>query len=145
MTTAEHLDTIDRLRGQTFPTDPVRFDRHGSGPGHHLVQLVETRDFWEDDGSARIEAADQISAEYGALVQALTGRWGAPQVFTLDGVMQRGLDGEAIPEPWDALADNADHVHLWRAGDQWLVVYVARRATEDPFRLMAAVTMIDPP
>ncbi|MEU9416503.1 hypothetical protein [Streptomyces sp. NPDC051000] len=145
MTTAEHLDTIDRLRGQTFPTEPVRFGRHGSGPGHHLVQLVETRDFWEDDGSARVEVADQISAEYGALVQALTGRLGTPQVFTLDGLTQRGIDGEAIPEPWEELGNSADHVHLWRAGDLWLVVYVARGATEDPFRLMAAVTVIDPP
>ncbi|MER5776488.1 hypothetical protein ABT144_19745 [Streptomyces sp. NPDC002039] len=145
MTTAEHLDTIDRLRGQNFPTEPVRFDRHGSGPGRHQVQLVETRDFWEDDGSARIEAADQIGAEYVALVQALTGRWGTPQVFALDRMMERGLDGEAIPEPWDSLANDADHVHLWRAGDRWLVVYAARRATGDPFRLMAAVTVVDPP
>ncbi|MEV6686103.1 hypothetical protein AB0N28_12275 [Streptomyces sp. NPDC051130] len=145
MTTAEHLDTIDRLRAQVFPPEPVWSGRHSSGPGYHLVQLVETRDFWEDDGSGRIEAADQISAEYGALEQALTDRWGKPQVFTLEGAMHRGLDGEEIPQPWEELSNSTDHVHLWRAEDRWLVAYVAYGEAEDPFRLMAGVTVVDPP
>ncbi|WP_329193307.1 MULTISPECIES: hypothetical protein [unclassified Streptomyces] len=145
MTTAEHLDTIDRLRAQVFPPEPVWFGRHSSGPGYHLVQLVETRDFWEDDGSGRIEAADQISAEYGALEQALTDRWGEPQLFTLEGTMHRGLEGEEIPEPWEELSNSTDHVHMWRAEDRWLVAYVAHWEAEDPFRLMAGVTVIDPP
>lgn len=76
MTTAEHLETIDRLRAKDFPPEPVRTGGNSSGPAFHLVQLARTRDFWDDDGSGRIESADQIGAEYGALAQAATDRWG---------------------------------------------------------------------
>ncbi|MFB7256959.1 hypothetical protein [Streptomyces nojiriensis] len=145
MTTAEHLDTIERLRAQEFPPEPVRTGGNSSGPGFHLVQLARTRSFWEDDGSGRIEAADQIGAEYGALAQAATDRWGEPQVFGLGTLRDRGFAGEEIPQPWDELSSTTDHVHLWRVGAQWLVVYVAQWAGEDPYQLMAAVTITDPP
>ncbi|MFF3090582.1 hypothetical protein ACFVRB_36900 [Streptomyces nojiriensis] len=145
MTTAEHLDTIDRLRVKEFPPEPVRTGGNSSGPGFHLVQLARTRSFWEDDGSGRIEAADQIGAEYGALAQAATDRWGEPQVFSLGSLRDRGLAGEEIPQPWDELGSSTDHVHLWRVGAHWLVVYVAQWAVEDPYQLMAGVTVTDPP
>ncbi|MFG2993768.1 hypothetical protein ACGFZK_31530 [Streptomyces sp. NPDC048257] len=145
MTTAEHLDTIDRLRDKEFPPEPVRTGGNSSGPGFHLVQLARTRDFWDDDGSGRIEAADQIGAEYGALAQAATDRWGEPQVFGLGTLRDRGFDGEEIPRPWGELADSTDHVHLWQVGDHWLVVCVAQWDGEGPYQLMAGVTVIDPP
>ncbi|MFG2232817.1 hypothetical protein ACGFNX_22880 [Streptomyces sp. NPDC048723] len=145
MTTAEHLDTIDRLRASEFPPEPVRTGGNSSGPGFHLVQLGRTRGFWDDDGSGRIEAADQIGAEYGALAQAATDRWGEPQVFSLGTLRDRGFTGEEIPQPWDELSSSTDHVHLWRVGAHWLVVYVAQWAGEDPYQLMAGVTVIDPP
>ncbi|MER6448916.1 hypothetical protein DEJ51_04305 [Streptomyces venezuelae] len=145
MTTAEHLDTIDRLMAGKFPPEPVRTGGNSSGPGFHLVQLVRTPGFWDDDGSGRIEAADQIAAEYGALVQAATDRWGEPQVFGLSTLRDRGFAGEDIPQPWDEPAGSTDHVHLWRVGTHWLVVYVAQWAEEDPYQLMAGVTVTDPP
>lgn len=36
-------------------------------------------------------------------------------------------------------------MHLWRAGDHWLVAYVAQWDEGDPYLLMAGVTVIDPP
>ncbi|MFG2874050.1 hypothetical protein ACGFYU_03435 [Streptomyces sp. NPDC048337] len=144
MTTAAHLDTIERLRAREFPAEPVWSGGRSSGPGYHLVQVARTEGFWEDDGSRRIEAIDQINAEYGALTQALTDRWGEAQVFSLVSLLERGLDGEEIPEPWDEMSNTTDHVHLWRAGERWLVAYVAQRDSEDPYLLMAGVTVIDP-
>ncbi|MFF3672465.1 hypothetical protein ACFYYS_00620 [Streptomyces sp. NPDC002120] len=145
MTTAEHLDMIDRLRVRDFPTEPVWSGGQSSGPGYHLVPVGRTADFWEDGGAGRAEATDQINAEYGALTQSLSDRWGDPQVFSLGSVLERGLDGEEIPEPWDELSNSTDHVHLWRAGERWLVAYVAQGAEGDPYLLMAGVTVIDPP
>uniref|UniRef100_A0AAU2JIQ4 Uncharacterized protein n=1 Tax=Streptomyces sp. NBC_00049 TaxID=2903617 RepID=A0AAU2JIQ4_9ACTN len=145
MTTAEHLDTIDRLKAREFPAEPVWSGGQRSGPGYHLVQVGRTADFWEDDGSGRPEATDQINAEYTALTEALTGRWGKAQVFGLRSVLERALDGEEIAKPWDELSNTTDHVHLWRVGEQWLVAYVAQGGDCDPYLLMAGITVIDPP
>jgi hypothetical protein len=145
MTTAEHLDTIDRLRALDFAPEPGRSGGHISGPGYHLVELSRTADFWEDDGSGRIEATDQINAEYGALAQAVTGRWGEPQVFTVGSLLEREFGGEEIAEPWGMLGRTTDHVHLWRAGERWLVVCVTRAGSHEPYVLTACVTVVDPP
>ncbi|MET9322772.1 hypothetical protein ABZX75_21630 [Streptomyces sp. NPDC003038] len=145
MTTAEHLDTIDRLRAREFPTERGGSGGRTSGPGYHLVQLGRTSDFWDDDGSGRAEAADQIGAECGALAQALTGRWGEPQMFSLTSVLDRVLEGEAIPQPWHEMSNTTDHLRLWRVEGQWLVAYVAQWDAEGPYLLMAGVTVVDPP
>ncbi|MET8754996.1 hypothetical protein ABZW32_33610 [Streptomyces sp. NPDC004667] len=145
MTTAQHLDLIDRLRAQSFVDMPVRLGRHSSGPGYHLVRLEETGDFWEDDGSGRQEAADQISAEYAALTQALTERWGTPLVFTLRSPAALDNAPEAPAQPWEELTHSTDHVHLWRAEDRWLVACVTQWGEEDPYTLMAGITVMDPP
>ncbi|MFI8364422.1 hypothetical protein ACIGD1_30220 [Streptomyces sp. NPDC085612] len=145
MTTAEHLDTIDRLLAREFAAEPVRTTAGGGGPGFHLVRLSRTSDLWDDDGSGRAEAADQISAEYGALVQAAADRWGEPQVFAVGSVLERGLAGERAAQPWAELSECTDHVHLWRAGERWLVVCVTQWDGEGPYFLTAAVTVVDPP
>ncbi|GHI84090.1 hypothetical protein [Streptomyces xanthophaeus] len=145
MTTAEHLERIDRLRVTQFPPEPVRSGGQSSGPGYHLVQVGWTADFREDGGAGRAEAADQIGAEYGALTQALAERWGEPQVFALTSVLDRGSGGEEIPEPWGELSGSTSHVHAWRAGEQWLVVWVVDGGAEDAYVLMAGVTVVDPP
>ncbi|MFD3539827.1 hypothetical protein ACFWUQ_10040 [Streptomyces sp. NPDC058662] len=145
MTTADHLDTIDRLRVREFPAEPDRSGGRSSGPGHHLVEVGRTGGCREDDGSAWIAASDQISAEYGALTQALSDRWGEPQVFALESLAVRAAEGEEIPEPWAEVSASTDHVQLWRAGDHWLVAYVTRGDAYDPYLLMAGVTVVDPP
>lgn len=145
MTTAEHLDTIDRLRGREFPTEPVRSGGQHSGPGYHLVQVGRAEDIWEDGGSGRAEAADQINAEYGALTEALDARWGEAQTFGVASLRHRGTEGEQIPEPWDEMSSTTDHVHAWQVEGQWLVAYVAHWDGGEPYALMAAVTVVDPP
>ncbi|MGW5849717.1 hypothetical protein ACWFQ8_17485 [Streptomyces sp. NPDC055254] len=145
MTTADHLDTIDRLSAREFPAEPDRSGGRSSGPGHHLVEVGRTEGFWEDDGSGWIAASEQISAEYGALTQALSDRWGEPQIFALESLGVRVAEGEEIPAPWGEVSASTDHVHLWRAGDRWLVAYVARGNAYDPYLLMAGVTVVDPP
>ncbi|MFJ3881080.1 hypothetical protein ACIPW5_27000 [Streptomyces sp. NPDC090077] len=144
MTTADHLDTIDRLRARAFPSGPTTSGEQSAGPGHHLARLSRTRDFWDDDGSGWEEAEEQISAEYAALTQAVTDRWGPPQVFALASLLDRSFDGEEIPEPWNELCNTTDHVHLWRIGDRWLVVCVTQWDREFPFFLTAGVTVTDP-
>ncbi|MCX4694607.1 hypothetical protein [Streptomyces sp. NBC_01408] len=145
MTTAEHLDTIDRLRVTDFPPEPVWSGGQSSGPGYHLVQIGWTADFSEDGGAGRAEATDQINAEYGALTQALTDRWGEVQVFSVESLRARGLEGEEIPEPWDKVSGSTDHVHAWQVEGRWLVAYVAQWDGGEPYTLMAAVTVTDPP
>ncbi|MFJ9341811.1 hypothetical protein ACIRP0_21285 [Streptomyces sp. NPDC101733] len=145
MTTAQHLDLIDRLRAQCFSAGPVRLGRHSGGPGYHLVALGETRDFWDDDGTGHIEAAEEIEAAYEALARVLSCRWGEPQVFTLDSPAIHGPDRTRIPQPWEELSGGAREVSLWRAEDRWLVICVAGRGETDPYVLMAGITVIDPP
>ncbi|WP_412078631.1 hypothetical protein ACLF6K_34800 [Streptomyces xanthophaeus] len=145
MTTAEHLDTIDRLRVTDFPPEPVRSGGRSSGPGYHLVEVSRAADLGEDGGAGRAEAIDQTNAEYGALTQALTGRWGEAQVFSVMSLRARGLEGEEIPAPWDRVSSSTDHVHAWQAEGRWLVAYVAQWDGGEPYALMAGVTVIDPP
>lgn len=145
MTTAEHLDTIDRLRGREFPTEHVRSGGQRSGPGYHLVQVGRAEDVWGDGGSGRAAATDQVTAEYGALTRALDARWGEAQVFGVASLRHRGVEGEEIPEPWDEVSSTTDHVHAWQAEGQWLVAYVAQWDGGEPYGLMAGVTVVDPP
>ncbi|GGZ80898.1 hypothetical protein GCM10010371_45610 [Streptomyces subrutilus] len=144
MTTAEHLDTIDRLRAREFPAESIWSGGRSSGPGYHLVQVGRTEDLRED-GSGRDAATDQISAEYGALAQALTDRWGEAQVFGVGSLRIRGFEGEAIPEPWDEVSASTDHVHVWEVEGRWVLLYAAQWDGGDPYMLMAGVTLIDPP
>ncbi|MER5872464.1 hypothetical protein [Streptomyces sp. NPDC002044] len=145
MTTAEHLDTIDRLRGREFPAEPVGSGGRRSGPGYHLVQVGRAEDIWEDGGSGRAAAADQVTAEYGALVQALEARWGEAQRFSVTSIRHRGIEGEAIPEPWAEVSGTTDHVHTWQVEGRWLVAYAALWDGGEPYALMAGVTVVDPP
>lgn len=145
MTTAQHLATIDLLRSREFPLLRGRSDVGTSGPGYHLAELSTSEEFWEDDGTGRAEAEDQYAAECAALAQALSARWGQPQVFGLWSLLVRGTAGEEIPEPWNQLSGTLDHLHLWRVEERWLALGVAQWGRELPFQLVAAVTEIDPP
>ncbi|MFJ5548838.1 hypothetical protein [Streptomyces sp. NPDC093225] len=145
MTTAEQLETIDRLRTGAHPGGHGGSRGDRDGPGHHLVELGRTQDFWEGDGSDRAGAADQIDAECTALVQALTDRWGRPDVFSPATVHERVVAGEEIPEPWGEISASTDLVNLWRAGEHWLAVYVIDAGSPHPYLLMAALTTADPP
>ncbi|MGI5484009.1 hypothetical protein [Streptomyces lavendofoliae] len=145
MTTARHLATIDQLRSRPYPREPGETASGRSGAGYHLVELATSEDFWEDDGTRRESVEDQYEAERDALASLLTARWGAPQVFSLWSVSDRGLSGEEIPDPWDTLSRSVPDVHLWRADGHWIALGVSQWDKELPFQLVAAVTRVDPP
>ncbi|MDJ0383597.1 hypothetical protein [Streptomyces sp. G-G2] len=116
-----------------------------SAPGYHLTELGESRWYGDEDAADRIAGAGQVSAEYGALIHRLTERWGDPQVFHLGSLLERVVAGEEVAEPWGEMSGTTDHVHLWRTGDRWVVVYAAEWGADHSPQLMAAVTVIDPP
>ncbi|MFJ7208862.1 hypothetical protein ACIQWR_35700 [Streptomyces sp. NPDC098789] len=121
-----------------------------SGPGYHLVELGESRWYGDEDAADRIAGVEQISAEYGALTQRLTERWGEEQVFHLGSLLARVISGEGgregeVQEPWGEMCGTTDHVHVWRVEEHWVVVYVAEWGADHSPQLMAAVTVIDPP
>ncbi|MFK0234643.1 hypothetical protein [Streptomyces vinaceus] len=144
MTTAEHLDTIDRLRARAFPDVRGRSEVGTSGPGYHLAELGGSRWYGDEDAADRLAHEDQVSAEFEALAQRLEERWGKPDRLTLAGLRLRTEAGEAA-QPWQEIGDTSDHLHLWRVGDRWVAVYEARWGTDHSPQLMAAVTVTDPP
>ncbi|MET9881619.1 hypothetical protein ABZZ20_00400 [Streptomyces sp. NPDC006430] len=144
MTTAEHLDTIDRLRARDFPEVWGRSEVGTSGPGYHLAELGGSRWYGDEDAADRVAYEDQVSAEYEALIHRLQERWGRPDVFTLHSLKLRA-EAEEMPQPWREIGGTADHLHLWRAEDRWIAVYEARWGADHSPQLMAAVTVIDPP
>ncbi|GAA2444511.1 MULTISPECIES: hypothetical protein [Streptomyces] len=145
MTTARHLATIDQLRSQPFPRESGRTATGHSGAGYHIAALAVSEDFWDDDGTRRGLVQDQYEADRDGLSVLLTARWGPPQVFSLWSVFDRGMEGEEIPDPWDALSQSVPDVHLWRADGHWIALGVSQWDKEQPFELLVTVTEIDPP
>lgn len=78
MTTALHLDTIERLLTRAFPDTGASPPHTWGGPGYHLAELGVRRPFEEEDPAVEAQWAKQVSAEYDALTEALTVRWGRP-------------------------------------------------------------------
>jgi hypothetical protein len=145
MTTARHLEIIDVLRARAFPAERGRSGTVTSGPGYHLAELSTSEDFWDDDGSRRIEVAEQYEAECEALAALLGARWGAADTFSLGSMLIRGMEGEEIPAPWGELSNSVPYVHLWRREGRWIAVGVSQWGTELEYQLMAVVTEVDPP
>ncbi|MFJ6938558.1 hypothetical protein [Streptomyces sp. NPDC101132] len=145
MTTAHQLETIDRMRRLAFPAGAGREDGIRSGPGYHLAELGEAR--WEADEDAALRAGrdEQVAAEYGALVAALSTRWGDPQQVGLGARLDRMVLTGDMPEPWSELCGLTDHVHLWWVEERWIVVCAARWGEDQPWLLVAAVTEVDLP
>lgn len=145
MTTARHLEVIDLLRVRDFPAERGRSGAITSGPGYHLVELRTSEDFWDDDGSRRVEVQEQYEAECEALSGLLSRRWGEAQMFSLWSVLTRSMEGEEIAAPWDELSSCVPYLHIWQADGRWVAVGVSQWDTELEFQLMAVVTEVDPP
>ncbi|MER5310552.1 hypothetical protein ABT034_22495 [Streptomyces sp. NPDC002773] len=145
MTTARHLATIDLLRSRAFPARPERSGPVDSGPGFHVGELATSEDFWEDDGTRRVLAEEQYEAERDGLTALLTARWGPPDELSLWSVLERGMEGEELPEPWSTLSSHTPRLTLWRDGGRWIGVGVSQWDKELPFQLLAVVTEVDPP
>ncbi|MER5565003.1 hypothetical protein ABT083_02185 [Streptomyces goshikiensis] len=144
MTTAEHLDTIDRLLTRDFPEVQGRSEAGVSGPGYHLAELGASRWQGDEDAADRMAGEEQVSAEFEALSLGLEERWGAADRFSLRSLRLRA-EGEEAPQPWREMGDTSEELRLWRAGDRWVVLFEARWGADHSPRLMAAVTVIDPP
>ncbi|MGW7267989.1 hypothetical protein [Streptomyces sp. NPDC054842] len=147
MTIARQLATIDRLCSEEFPPEHGRSDVGTGGPGYHLAELATSEDFWEDDGTRRLETEEQYEADLDGLAERLADRWGAPQRFSLMSVIARTEAGEEIPEPWGSLSAHVPDLHLWRAEahGRWVALGVSQWDKELPFQLLAVVTDTDPP
>lgn len=145
MTIARHLDIIDLLRVRAFPAERGRSGVVTSGPGYHLAELSTSEDFLDDGGSRRTEVAEQYEAECEALAVLLGERWGVADMFSLGGMLIRGMEGEEIPEPWYELSNSIPYLRIWRREGRWIAVGVAQWDTELAFRLVTVVTEVDPP
>ncbi|MBL1082938.1 hypothetical protein JK359_13255 [Streptomyces actinomycinicus] len=147
MDIAKCLTLIDLLCAREFPAAHGRTEHGESGPGYHIAALQTSGDFWEDDGTAREETAEQYEADRDGLAERLTERWGPAQYFSLYGVLRRGTEGEHIEEPWAGLSNHIPDVQLWRVPerDRWVVLGVSQWAGELPFQLLGIVTETDPP
>ncbi|MQY12950.1 hypothetical protein SRB5_30890 [Streptomyces sp. RB5] len=89
---AAQLALIERALTLPFPEAESGEGHWWSGPGHHVLTLHRTRDFWEPDGPDDHEQADrEIEAVHAALTGALRARWG-PAV-DVDLAPYLGLDG----------------------------------------------------
>ncbi|MFF3751941.1 hypothetical protein ACFYYH_16025 [Streptomyces sp. NPDC002018] len=145
MSTAQRLAVIELLRARPFPAEPGPSEVGASGPGYHLAELARSEGFWDDDGTRRVEDADQYGAEHTALTELLTGRYGEPHRLSLWSLQVRAGEGEEIPQPWRELSDGLRFLHLWRTGGRWIALGLTEDEGEQPFRLIAAVTETDPP
>ncbi|MCB5181419.1 hypothetical protein [Streptomyces antimicrobicus] len=144
MTTAEHLETIDRLRTRDFPDVRGRSEVGVSGPGYHLAELGGSRWYGDEDAADRVAGEDQVSAEYDALQQRLEERWGRADSFTVMSLRLRALT-EELPEPWRQVCGTTEQVDLWRVEERWVALYEARWGADHSPQLTAVVTVVDPP
>lgn len=141
MTTARHLDTIDLLRSREFPAEPGPSDVGWEGPGFHIAEL--NGHFGYDDGcDGDRTGPEQREAEYDALLDALTERWGEPDHVSLASTELRALDeddDEEVPEPWRRLSLQTGRLYLWQEDGRWIALGLTRS------QLLAVVTEVAPP
>ncbi|MEU2827531.1 hypothetical protein ABZ667_02495 [Streptomyces lavendulae] len=153
----ELFHTVEYLHALPFPQQEERAGDRWGGPGHHLVVLVESQDFWEDRATELVEEAEQgVEADRAALAQLLTRRWGAPAAMDLnpfqdsdgtgtatgtstDADTDFGFDAEE-PEPVGFLSGVTSEVWVWRpdGSDRWVGLAVGQADPEWPLQLLAA-------
>ncbi|MFI5686959.1 hypothetical protein [Streptomyces sp. NPDC051636] len=147
MDIAQYLAVIDLLCTREFPEEHGRTDVGESGPGYFTAELQTSDEFWEDDGTEREETEAQYEFDRDGLGERLSARWGPPQMFSLAGILDRVLQGEAIPEPWSTLSGHVPDLHLWQPPGvgRYVALGISQWDKELPFQLLALVTDIDPP
>ncbi|MFF4344395.1 hypothetical protein ACFY00_31290 [Kitasatospora sp. NPDC001540] len=141
MTTEEYLATIDALTVLPFP-EVTHVDASGcGGPEHHVRELQVSRDFWDDDGRARVDAEADLRARLDDLAACLTARWGRAFVVDLGPYLSAGCEGEPVPEPLDHLSQQAVSMQAWPLPDRgrWLALTIGQADKELPLVLLAAV------
>ncbi|MFD6279288.1 hypothetical protein ACFWFI_27535 [Streptomyces sp. NPDC060209] len=146
-TTEDRLAQIDSVLALPFPAGEESEDNgvRSSGPGHHLLILRASRDFWDDRSPELVEPAEQeIEAEFSVLATALSERWGEPETVDLWPFLEQDDEGEgagAAPEPMGQLCNLAGSMQVWRVpgGTRWLGLAVGQADPEFPIWLLAAV------
>ncbi|MFJ4313725.1 hypothetical protein ACIP46_00320 [Streptomyces lavendulae] len=153
----ELFHTVEYLHTLPFPRQEERAGDRWGGPGHHLVVLVESQDFWEGRATELVEEAEQgVEADRAALAQLLTRRWGAPAAMDLNPFQDSGGTGTATgtstdadtglgfdaeePEPFGFLSGVTSEVWVWRpdGSDRWVGLAVGQADPEWPLQLLAA-------
>ncbi|MEU9943451.1 hypothetical protein [Streptomyces lavendulae] len=153
----ELFHTVEYLHALPFPRQEERAGDRWGGPGHHLVVLVESQDFWEGRATELVEEAEQgVEADRAALAQLLTRRWGAPAALDLNPFQDSGRTGTATgtstdadtglgfdaeePEPFGFLSGVTSEVWVWRpdGSDRWVGLAVGQADPEWPLQLLAA-------
>ncbi|WP_405810892.1 hypothetical protein OG524_16995 [Streptomyces sp. NBC_01520] len=155
--TEDGLARIDGLLALPFPAGEESEDNgvHSSGPGHHLLILRASQDFWDDRSPERVEPAEQeIEDEFSALATALTERWGEPGTVDLWPYLEESQEGAPAPEPMGQLCNLAGSMQVWRpspggpdaphvresrTGGRWIGLAVGQADPEFPIWLLAAV------
>ncbi|AXK33784.1 hypothetical protein DVA86_15080 [Streptomyces armeniacus] len=122
---AEHLAEIDRLLARA--------------PGPQTAVLRTSGDFWEDDGTARLAAEEELGTDCDALVTLLSRRWGEPETLDLTEHLLRAEAGEPVREPLRSLCGCVTTLRRWSVGGRWVGVGMARHGREQPLQLVAAV------
>ncbi|GGZ12050.1 hypothetical protein [Streptomyces nitrosporeus] len=136
------LALIDDALARPFPAGEESEDNgvRSSGPGHHLLILRASRDFWDDRSLETVEPAEQeIEEEFSLLASALSERWGEPETVELWPYLEE--DGPT-PEPVSQLSNLAGSMQVWRLpdrGGRWLGLAVGQADPEFPIWLLAAV------
>ncbi|WP_405797645.1 hypothetical protein [Streptomyces sp. NBC_01506] len=151
--TRDQLAMIDSLSARPFPERVEKGAGGGrwSGPGHHVVVLRESRDFWEERGEEIVaEAEREIEADHDALAAILTGRWGEPRTVDLSPYLSVGNPdadpdadpdpGFVAPEPMGFLCMLAGSMRVWRPAPagRWIALAVGQADPEWPIQLLAA-------
>ncbi|MFD5873936.1 hypothetical protein [Streptomyces sp. NPDC060322] len=142
-TTEDRLALIDDVLALPFPAGEESEDSGGrsSGPGHHLLILRASQDFWDDRSPELVEPAEQeIEAEFSVLATALSERWGEPETVELWPYLERE-DTDAAPEPMGQLCNLAGSMQVWRVpgSTRWLGLAVGQADPEFPIWLLGAV------
>ncbi|MEU1216504.1 hypothetical protein ACFYSH_26475 [Streptomyces sp. NPDC005791] len=144
-TTEDRLALIDSTLTLPYPAEEER-DGSGvrsSGPGHHLLILRASRDFWDDRSPETVEPAElEIETEFSALATALSERWGEPETVDLWPYLERDEEGAGVaPQPVGQLCNLAGSMQVWRVpgGTRWLGLAVGQADPEFPIWLLAAV------
>ena len=143
-TTADRLARIDEVLTLPFPAGEESEDSgaRSSGPGHHLLILRASQDFWDDRSPEFIEPAEQeIEAEFSVLASALSERWGEPETVDLWPYLEGGEGSDAPPEPMGQLCNLAGSMQVWRVpgSTRWTGLAVGQADPEFPIWLLAAV------
>ncbi|MFD6530179.1 hypothetical protein [Streptomyces sp. NPDC060184] len=146
-TTAERIALVDHVLGLPFPQGDEAEDSgvRSSGPGHHLLILRASEDFWDGREEEAVEPAEEeIEAEFSAVATALTERWGEPGTIDLWPWLAGDDEPEmasAAPEPLGQLCNLAGSMQVWHipGTTRWLGLTVGQADPEFPIWLLAAV------